>query len=562
MKTLLHPSIGGRLALIALVVALGVAAGGAGMVRVMQHSMVDSRIASLRGIVESMQGLAAEWQKRVQAGELSQAAALHGFAQEAMAMTRDHGDGYVFIYGLDGMTYAMPDASKLGTNQSDVETAGRKLTRELADGVRAHGDVVLRYEYYKPGSTVLSHKISYAAGFAPWQVLIGTGAYLDDIDAAFRPLAWRIGFGTLALVAVIGGLAWLIGRSITRPLGALEGRMQTLAAGTLDAPVPGLGRTDEVGKMAAAVEVFRANAARVRELEQNQAALAARAEAERKESVTRLADGFERSVKAVTETVAGAATDMQTAARSLSGIAEEASRQSATVSAAGEEASRNVQTVASAAEQLSASIADISRQVTDCAALAEQAVGEATRTTGSVEALQASAGKIGDVVALINGIASQTNLLALNATIEAARAGEAGKGFAVVASEVKALANQTARATEDIRAQIAAMQGTTDATATAIGGIGVTIGRISTITGVLAGAIEQQGAATREIAASVAQASIGTEQVSTTIAGVSRHVGETGTAAGQVLTSADALSAQSAELRQQVDRFLSAVRAA
>jgi len=272
------------------------------------------------------------------------------------------------------------------------------------------------------------------------------------------------------------------------------------------------------------------------------------------------ADSFERDVKGVVAAVSSAAGQMENAARTMSGNAEETSMQSTTVAAAAEEATTNIQTVAAAAEELSSSISEISRQVADSARIAAGAMDEADRTNRMVQSLAAAANKIGEVVKLINDIAAQTNLLALNATIEAARAGDAGKGFAVVANEVKSLANQTAKATEEIAAQISAVQSATRDAVGAIGGIAKTIGQINDIASAIAGAVEEQGAATQEIARNVQQAAMGTQEVTGTIARVSAAAAHTGSAAREVLTAATTLTGSSTTLERQVEKFLVEVR--
>ncbi|MGO8919215.1 MAG: protoglobin domain-containing protein [Stellaceae bacterium] len=274
-----------------------------------------------------------------------------------------------------------------------------------------------------------------------------------------------------------------------------------------------------------------------------------------------LAESFESSVKGVVEQVSSSAVSMKTTAVSMAATAEEASRQATTVAAASEQASTNVQTVASAAEELASSVSEISRQVAQSTKIAGKAVEEANRTNASVTALDAAAEKIGDVVKLINNIAGQTNLLALNATIEAARAGEAGKGFAVVASEVKSLANQTAKATDDIASQIKAIQDATSQAVEAIKGISGTIGQLSEIATTIASAVEEQDAATKEIARNIQQASAGTAEVSSNITGLTTAATETGKAAGDVLSASDGLSKQSGDLRVQVESFVTKIRA-
>jgi methyl-accepting chemotaxis protein len=366
--------------------------------------------------------------------------------------------------------------------------------------------------------------------------------------------------GVAALLCGVAGLMVVFG--VAAPIRRMAGAMTRLAAGDLDIAVEGATRGDEVGSLAKSLQVFKENGLDMRRLEAEQIEIKRRAEAEQKAAMHSMADNFEGSVKGVVDAVASAATELRAAAQSLSGTAETTSQQSAAVAAAVEETSANVQTVASASEELSASIGEIARQVSQSARVAGHAVEQAERTSQSVEGLAKAAQKIGEVVRLINGIASQTNLLALNATIEAARAGEAGKGFAVVATEVKALANQTAQATEEIQAQVTEIQQATTSTAEEISSIGGIIGEISQVTTAIAAAIEEQGAATGEITRNVQQAANGTHEVARNIAGVSAAAGQTGSAASQVLSSATELSQQAERMRAEVASFVAAVRAA
>ena len=357
-------------------------------------------------------------------------------------------------------------------------------------------------------------------------------------------------------------IAWVTARAIVRPITGMTGAMQTLAGGDTKIEVPGRGRRDEIGQMAASVEVFRVNMEETEHLRSEQERMKAQAEADRKAALVKVAGEFEASVGGVVRMIAAQATELQASANSLSATAEETNRQSTEVASASEEASANVQTVASAAEELTASIGEINRQVTQSSTIARKAVGQANQTNASVQSLAEAAQGIGDVVKLIADIAGQTNLLALNATIEAARAGEAGKGFAVVAAEVKTLANRTAKATDEIGAKIAEMQGATGTSVTAIAEIGKVIGEIEHIASAIASAVEEQSVTTQEIARNVQQAAAGTTQVSSGITVVSKAASETGSAATQVLSSAGELSKQSETLRAEVDKFLSELKAA
>jgi len=360
---------------------------------------------------------------------------------------------------------------------------------------------------------------------------------------------------------VLGALYVFIGRKVVGPIAEMTGAMSALAKGDKSVRVPHVGRADEVGAMADAVEVFRANMLRADELaaEQEKERVAREKRALTIETLTR---DFDSTVSSVLGHVAAATTQMQSTASSMAAIAEETSRQSTAVAAASGQATTNVQTVASAAEELSSSIQEISRQVSQSATIAGKARHDASQTNGQVEGLADAAQKIGEVVSLIQAIAEQTNLLALNATIEAARAGDAGKGFAVVASEVKSLATQTAKATEDIAAQITGIQSATGDAVGAIKGIASTIGEINEIATTIASAVEEQEAATREISRNVQDAASGTQEVSTNIAGVTQAAGQAGSAADQVRSAAESLATQSGDLRRAIESFLAGVRAA
>ncbi|EGY02549.1 methyl-accepting chemotaxis protein [Nitrospirillum viridazoti Y2] len=373
---------------------------------------------------------------------------------------------------------------------------------------------------------------------------------------------WVTLAGGLSGAVLIMALAlWIAWASVSRPLKRIVDTMTALADGDQNVEVRATDRRDEIGTTVRALRIFQRTMVEADTLRHEQETMKAQAQAERLAALAQLADEFEASMNQVVEGVAGAADRMQGNAKGLSAIAEQTNHQTLAVAGAAEAAAGNVNTVAAAAEQLSASIQEIGRRVEESSQIAQNAVVEAERSNHTVGGLVEAARKIGDVVRLISDIASQTNLLALNATIEAARAGEAGKGFAVVASEVKTLATQTAKATEEISAQIGEIQAVAGSAAGAIHGVSGTIGRISDIVTTIAAAVEQQGAATNEIASSVAQAAAGTSDVSSTIGQVTRAASETGTMAVDVLHAAQDLVSQSDHLRHQVAGFLTKVRA-
>jgi len=378
----------------------------------------------------------------------------------------------------------------------------------------------------------------------------------ENIDATISEII--IIMLVVSLIVVIFG--FFVGRGISGPVGRMTKAMGSLAGGNLDEEIPAQDYKNEIGEMSQAVNVFKENAIKVKKMAAEQIEAEERAARQQKAAMNQMADTFEESVGHVIQTVTSAATELQASANQMSATAADTSSRATTVAAASEEASANVQTVASAAEELSSSEAEISRHVHRSSEVADHAAEQALGTKQTVENMVEEVGKIGAVVKLISDIAEQTNLLALNATIEAARAGDAGKGFAVVASEVKNLANQTAKATEDISSQIGQIQDVTHKSATAIESISSTITEIDEIANSIAVAVEEQTAATAEIARNVEQASQGTADVSLNIQTVEQAASETGAAASQISSSATDLSKQSEYLKEEVLKFLAQVR--
>jgi len=389
------------------------------------------------------------------------------------------------------------------------------------------------------------------------------GAAKASSDAADTYSSAVMMLGLMLALAVIAGVAvsFFVVRDVTSGIASIVKPMQALGEGDLSADVPHRGETTEMGAMAGALQIFK-EALIAKKAADEAAARDAEEKIERGRRVDSITRNFEAMIGEIVNTVSSASSQLEASAGTLTSTASRSRELATTVASASEEATSNVQSVASATEELSSSVTEISRQVQESARMAGDAVGQARSTTDRVSELSKAATRIGDVVELINTIAGQTNLLALNATIEAARAGEAGRGFAVVASEVKALAEQTSKATGEIGQQISGIQAATQDSVNAIKEISSTIERLSEISSAIAAAVEEQGAATQEISRNVQQAAQGTQQVSANIADVERGAAETGSASSQVLSAAKALSGDSSRLKQEVGNFLTSVRAA
>ena len=557
------------------------------------QKLVSDLITGRAEIMEGLEGVARSAEQRIVSGSPA-LATLVEIARQVMTVRNEMGGRSLqinaWLAGQPVTDASLSNAQRL-TGRIDVamENARRlvrvqgqpSLLRVLdkveADYVQA---IEPRYRAFVDAATAAHNKPgapawpTSAPDFARWTVpaLVpvlalrdaALEAAIEQGDASAMAARTRM-LVSLALAAIALSLAvtgvLLLLRRLVRPVREMTGNVGRIAAGELDIMVPHQGRGDEIGEMAAAVEVLRVNSVEQRRLGAEVAAAQAAREA-RASRMENLVQGFQAQAGEMVRSLSSSSTELEATARGLTGTAEGTSEQAGRVVEAAEEASSGVQTVAAAAEQLTASIGEISRQVSHATAAAARAVQDARDTDATVQALSEGAARIGDVVRLITDIAGQTNLLALNATIEAARAGEAGRGFAVVASEVKTLAAQTARATEDIGAQIASIQSATDHAVVAIGGIGRSIEAVSGIAVAIAAAVEEQTAATGEIARTVQATARATEAVTANISTVSQGSAETGSAAGQVLTAASNLAQQAERLNGTVNAFVTEVRAA
>ncbi|MDR3539261.1 MAG: methyl-accepting chemotaxis protein [Acetobacteraceae bacterium] len=562
MQALRYPRIALRLQFIVAtaLLALAVLAGLAAFSR--YNAMYEGRVDKFRSLVQSAASMATTLQQRVAAGQLSQQQALTEFRDTLRPIRFDGDTGYFFAYGMDGTTLILgPTPTAEGSNRLDITDArGNRWVQAQIDIAKAGGGTMVYY-YPKPGATEASPKLAYVLPIPAWNMYVASGVYIDDLHADF--LASLAGLGALVAILLLttAGVAWWVGRGIQRPLGRLQSAMVAISAGDLQTTVPETERRDEVGEMAATLLVFR-NAMAAERLATEHDRQRQTAEAGKQAAMRKMAAAFEGEVGQLTGLLSSSSAELEATAQSMSATATQTNHQAAAVASAAAEANAGVQTAAVAAEELTASIAEISRQVTQSAKVAGQAVEKATRTDVIVRALADGARKIEQVVDLIANIAGQTNLLALNATIEAARAGDAGKGFAVVASEVKSLAQQTAKATEDVGTQIGHIQAATDEAVKAIREIASTIEEVSAIATNIASAVDEQGAATAEIARNVQQAAASTQEVTANIGLVSEAANDTGAASNQVLTAAGGMSRQSGKLSDEVNRFLAAILAA
>jgi methyl-accepting chemotaxis protein len=553
--------IGGKIwALVTLLVA-GLGLLTAQSLSSARDTLVEDRRQTLKQLVETATSTVAGFQARAAKGEFSEDVA-KAQAKEALRAMRYGKNDYFVVTDLNVVTIMHPLRPDLdGKDMSQVKDPnGVYFARQQVEESKKSGSAYVDYAFPRTKDGPPVPKLSYAQMFQPWGWTILSGVYVDDIDEQFRAKALDLGLKAVGLVILAALTSVLIARSITGPLGELVARMRGLADGDVAHEVKGTERQDEMGALARAMEVFRGGAIENRRLLDEQEQLKQATASERNRTLLEMADGLERRVKSAVDAINQVGARLNGASGAMTRTAEETSEQTSAVVVATAETSGNVQTVASAAEELSASGSEIGRQVALTADIARAAADEAEQTNAMVAALAAAAGRIGEVVQLIDAIAGQTNLLALNATIEAARAGEAGKGFAVVANEVKTLANQTGKATQEISAQIAAVQAETTKAVSAIRRIGETITRVDEATSSIASAVEEQNAAIHEITRSVQEAARGTREVSEHITKVSEGTNTSRSAAEEVAGSAREMVVQNGTLTREIDGFLREIR--
>ncbi|MDZ5645957.1 methyl-accepting chemotaxis protein [Nitrospirillum sp. BR 11828] len=552
-----------RLALFMPMLVLALALAVSFALSTLRTTLMDDRKEELKQILTVTRGIAQNWYDREQAGEMTRAQAQKG-AQDDIRKLRFGNGEYVYVNQYDGVTVVHIKREFEGKNRMDFKTADGVETVRLGIEAAKQGGGSFTYTYPRPGNkggpAESFPKMTYSLGFEPWQWALGAGIYIDDVDAIYHDILTDMLLLT-ALVVIAGGLvAYLLARSIAKPLKLITERMGQLADGDLGVDIPLLNDRHEIGRLARALEVFKRNGLRNAELTQAQQ-VEQQEKLRRQQAVEASLADFQQRTAQVLDNVVNASEDVRNHSSGLADMATQSRGMVEMANHASAETTGNVQMIASAAEELAAAVGEVNSQVTRSTDIAERAVAQAERTGVTMQGLADAAQSIGNIIQVIQEIASQTNLLALNATIEAARAGEAGKGFAVVASEVKTLASQTTKATDEIQGYITGIQQETARAVDAIGTIAHVVGDMRAIATAIASAMEQQGATTSEIARNINQAAAGTQQVTSNIVGVAGAAEQTSQSANALRSASEALRLDADTLNAEITGFFARLRA-